>query len=243
MKMTLFYFQEQSSMSGSGSDQSGSGEALASSPLSRTNSMPNLQQMPKTNISPLTAPKTVEICKGPPKPPRDPSRLSMLDIHKNNLGSSTSSLPSKVEPDFIWKAPPPPFVSKNRRNTIQNGFDIEKAKNLEEIKQILSNGMSLLDQTKRWYSDQLANLSDEFNTHQVQDVNNCLANFLQMPNTADYSMELQRRIDRLQDQNRMLTAEITRQSNRVTALEQDKRSLIKQLFQSSSTNSNTSTLR
>ena len=58
--------------------------------------------------------------------------------------------------------------------------------------------------------------------------------------------ELIRRIDRLQEQNRMLTCEVSRQSNRVTALEHDKRSLIKQLFQHSSSNSlnsNASTLR
>ena len=57
---------------------------------------------------------------------------------------------------------------------------------------------------------------------------------------------MQRRIERLQKQNRMLTREIIRQGNRVTALEQDKRSLIKKLFQQTSSNSigsNASTLR
>ena len=57
---------------------------------------------------------------------------------------------------------------------------------------------------------------------------------------------MQRRIERLQEQNRMLTREISPQGNRVTALEQDKRSLIKQLFQQTSSNSigsNVSTLR
>ena len=60
------------------------------------------------------------------------------------------------------------------------------------------------------------------------------------------NVELIRRIERLQQQNRLLTKEVSRQSNRVTALERDKRTLIKQLFQSSSTNSlnsNASTLR
>ena len=42
---------------------------------------------------------------------------------------------------------------------------------------------------------------------------------------------MQRRIERLQEQNRMLTGEISRQGNRVTALEQDKHSLIEQLPQ------------
>lgn len=55
--------------------------------------------------------------------------------------------------------------------------------------------------------------------------------------------ELVKRIERLQEQNRMLTDEVSRQSTRVTALEQDKRSLIKQLFQqSSSTNANANSI-
>ena len=38
--------------------------------------------------------------------------------------------------------------------------------------------------------------------------------------------ELLRRIERLQEQNRMLTDEVGRQSNRLTGLEHDKRSLV-----------------
>ena len=74
-------------------------------------------------------------------------------------------------------------------------------------------------------------------------------NIPQDPISAAAQHELLRRIERLQEQNRMLTNEVGRQSNRVTALEHDKRSLIKQLFQQSSTNSissstsNASTLR
>ena len=66
------------------------------------------------------------------------------------------------------------------------------------------------------------------------------------PRNETASTELVRRIDRLQEQNRLLTAEVSRQSKIVTFLEHDKRTLIKQLFQSSSTNSlnsNASTLR
>ncbi len=44
------------------------------------------------------------------------------------------------------------------------------------------------------------------------------------------SFEMARRIERLKEQNRMLTEEISHQSHRVTVLEQDKRALIKQLF-------------
>ena len=67
--------------------------------------------------------------------------------------------------------------------------------------------------------------------------------------TSTSQHELLRRIERLQEQNRLLTDEVSRQSNKVTGLEHDKQTLIKQLFQQSSTTSisssasNASTLR
>ena len=118
-------------------------------------------------------------------------------------------------------------------------------------------------------SEMTTNLSLNCNINMVQDLNLRLNHLLQLPqqqNTAtdakqpqfdgkrhqavlsrqESNFEMQRRIERLQEQNRMLTGEISRQGNRVTALEQDKRSLIKQLFQQTSSNSigsNASTLR
>ena len=117
-------------------------------------------------------------------------------------------------------------------------------------------------------SEMTTNLSLNCNINMVQDLNLRLNHLLQLPlqqQTADTkqpqfdrksqqpilsrqesNFEMQRRIERLQKQNRMLTREIIRQGNRVTALEQDKRSLIKQLFQQTSSNSigsNASTLR
>ena len=117
-------------------------------------------------------------------------------------------------------------------------------------------------------SEMSSNLSLNCNINMVQDLNLRLNHLLQLPlqqqNTdtkqpqfdrksqqpvlsrQESNFEMQRRIERLQEQNRMLTREISRQGNRVTALEQDKRSLIKQLFQqtsSSSIGSNASTLR
>ena len=102
-------------------------------------------------------------------------------------------------------------------------------------------------------SEMATNLSLNCNINMVQDLNLRLNHLLQLPlqqqNTdtkqpqfdrksqqpvlsrQESNFEMQRRIERLQEQNRMLTREISRQGNRVTALEQDKRSLIKQLFQ------------
>ena len=45
---------------------------------------------------------------------------------------------------------------------------------------------------------------------------------------------MERQIQRLKDQNRMLTEEVGRKSNHITNLEQEKSALIKQLFQARS---------
>lgn len=235
--------------------------------------------------------KKEEAVQGPPKPPRDPNRLSMLDIHSRDIaGGSTSSLPAAIikqsknaEPEFIWKPPPPPFVSKhyqrsekhftNRRHTLQGGIDLDKvskAENLEDKKKTLAQGLVLLDKGRQWFEAQLERVENmlnneeereitKFNMNSVHDLNSRLSNLLQNSSLDEepsgnnakpannQNFELLRRIERLQEQNRMLTSEISRQSNRVTALEHDKRSLIKQLFQqapsSLSCQSNASTLR
>ena len=74
---------------------------------------------------------TSQATQGPPKPPRDPSRVSSLDIRRNlpttfamkNVAGSTTSLPAFVrsrtltnsitpkDTEFIWKAPPAPFLN------------------------------------------------------------------------------------------------------------------------------------
>ena len=66
---------------------------------------------------------TSQATQGPPKPPRDPSRVSSLDIRRNlpttfamkNVAGSTTSLPAFVHSRTltIWKAPPAPFVSQS----------------------------------------------------------------------------------------------------------------------------------
>ena len=76
---------------------------------------------------------TSQATQEPPKPPRDPSRVSSLDIRRNlpttfamkNVAGSTTSLPAFVhsrtltnsitpkDTEFIWKAPPAPFVSQS----------------------------------------------------------------------------------------------------------------------------------
>ena len=69
---------------------------------------------------------TSQATQGPPKPPRDPSRVSLPTFAMKNVAAgSTTSLPAFVhsrtltnsitpkDTEFIWKAPPAPFVSQS----------------------------------------------------------------------------------------------------------------------------------
>jgi len=243
---------------------------------------------------------TSQAPQGPPKPPRDPNRVSSVDIRRNvptfamrNVAGSTTSLPAFVhsrtltsstpkDTEFIWKAPPAPFVSQNnlyenppaagpysnsRRSTITQASttdELSSLKYLESLKSCLEDTIPLVERTTDWCKSRLIDLTNllnhdadlkmpiNINMKQLKELNSRMNTIMQtpsidpLPKDEMINHELMRRIDRLQEQNRMLTTEVGRQSNRVTALEQDKRSLIKQLFQHSSTNSlnsNASTLR
>jgi len=296
-------------------------DAIASS-ISRTSSMPNLLDSSESDgekkdgdhkmklTSPSPAPSepcfslkstTSQATQGPPKPPRDPSRVSSLDIRRNlpttfamkNVAGSTTSLPAFVhsrtltnsitpkDTEFIWKAPPAPFVSQSnlyenpsavpysnsRRTAISQAptDELSSLKYLEGLKTCLEETIPLVERTADWCKSRLINLTNllnhdadlkmpiNINIKQLKELNSRMNTIMQTPSIEPLpkdeviNHELMRRIDRLQEQNRMLTTEVGRQSNRVTALEQDKRSLIKQLFQHSSSsnslNSNASTLR
>lgn len=147
------------------------GSLESSSPLSRTNSLPNLQGVPGSLASssailirePSPTPsdpgginpnRLSLLPQPPPKPPRDPNRVSSCDLFKKGeFSGSTASLPAAVniqplsctkapEPEFIWKAPPSPYISQpnlheskkgskkyqesssqSRRHTLQGGVD------------------------------------------------------------------------------------------------------------------------
>ncbi len=142
---------------------------------------------------------------------------------------------------------------------------MKKSESLDRIQKLLSKGFILLEQTRERYKSQLEAVERHLESQNdepessacavegIEDLNDRLSNFLcghSNSNGPDNrsnnsNPELLKRIERLQEQNRMLTAEISRQSNRVTALEHDKRSLIKQLFQHTSSQSSnaSSTLR
>ena len=88
---------------------------------------------------------------GPPKPPRDPNRITSSNLPKmsedslitsRNIAGSTSSLPAAmnarsqndiVAPQFIWKPPPPPFISQSHFDLVKRGN-----KNNEMVSKFLS---------------------------------------------------------------------------------------------------------
>lgn len=327
-------------------EESGCGEAMmALSPLSRTNSLPILpgnsptnsdevasycggkeaeaEEEAANNKAPSPAPSEPwggernYTLVGPPKPPRDPKRMS--GVFKGLVGRamSTNSLPASISnvnfgqhvprqseaPLFIWKAPPPPFVSLQantnepdnvvrrsgrrkaeyhhaRRHTLQGGVDVAMMRRLnhwEEEKSMLEQGLQTINRAKDWYQSRLDEVNQRlrltgdpttaisaveanqerliFELCSLRELNqrlNCLVSSgkpgvfpahinLEMESSNNNSngpmAQLERRIERLQDQNKQLTQEVGRQSNRVTALEQEKRTLIRQLFQQSSASS------
>jgi hypothetical protein len=84
-----------------------------------------------------------------------------------------------------------------------------------------------------------------FELRNVRDLNQRLGHLAKRPTAhpdnsspdqlrSDDDPSSERRISRLQDQNRMLTEEVGRKSQLITALEEEKRALIRQLFQQSS---------
>ena len=73
------------------------------------------------------------------------------------------------------------------------------------------------------------NVENQFNsgfpTHMNLELNKSVSQ-----NTQHQNLLLERQVQRLKEQNRQLTQEVGQKSNRVTALEQEKRTVIKQLF-------------
>ena len=145
--------------------------------------MPNLQDVV---VEEQKAPFYKQHSQGPPKPPRDPTRLSST----SNLTASTSSLPvsknddapaTAVVPDFIWKAPPcrpfaPPATCKMdkrsnsaasiRRHTLQGGLrsNYDKVKMMESLgqsKKALEEGIRCIEQVDQWYKNQLDTIEDQ----------------------------------------------------------------------------------
>uniref|UniRef100_A0A3Q3A8L7 Suppressor APC domain containing 2 n=1 Tax=Kryptolebias marmoratus TaxID=37003 RepID=A0A3Q3A8L7_KRYMA len=162
---------------------------------------------------------------------------------------------------------------EQRRHTISNGVDYEMLKQMKELEQekdSLLAGLEVVERARDWYQGQIHNVTEKQrqvgqSSHctvrsnqsrmnvlipKLQDVNRSLNDLISCPGMVMLSTNSQppapappQAIQRLKDQNRLLTQEVTEKSERIAQLEQEKSALIKQLFEARSRSAqDTSTL-
>ncbi|CAH0390784.1 unnamed protein product [Bemisia tabaci] len=143
-----------------------------------------------------------------------------------------------------------------RRHTLQNGIDYNMLKRMKQIEQerdVLMQGLRAVEQARDWYLKQIVAVQEkmkylgreqwseaqqeriELQTARVLEVNRHLAALtdgsglpihmnLAYPATPHL-------LNRLKHQNNLLNEEVTQKSERITLLEREKASLIRELFQ------------
>uniref|UniRef100_A0A667Y796 Suppressor APC domain containing 2 n=1 Tax=Myripristis murdjan TaxID=586833 RepID=A0A667Y796_9TELE len=136
---------------------------------------------------------------------------------------------------------------------------LKQMKELEQEKDSLLTGLEVVERAREWYQGQIHNVTERQrqvgqSTHctvkatqsrmnvllpKLQEVNRCLNDLISCTGmTTALSTSSQplapappQAVQRLKDQNRLLTQEVTEKSERITQLEQEKSALIKQLFE------------
>lgn len=146
-----------------------------------------------------------------------------------------------------------------RRHTLQNGIDynmLKKMKQIELEKDVLMQGLEAVDRARDWYLKQIASVQEKMNNlgrtghseqwseaqgervelqrARVLEVNRHLATLtdpgLPLHMNLAVSPHSSSLIARLRQQNHLLTQEVNKKSERITALEREKASLIRELF-------------
>ncbi|XP_077986620.1 suppressor APC domain-containing protein 2-like [Glandiceps talaboti] len=162
-----------------------------------------------------------------------------------------------------------------RRHTVGNGIDynmLKRMKELEQEKDILLQGLEMVDRAREWYHKHIVSIQDrqkyfnrsqthndlppesyaermKFQKARIFETNRQLTallessekNFLTHMNLA---MEVHVGMDpardamtkALKEQNRMLTQEVSKKSEKVTQLEREKQALIRELFEARAKN-------
>ncbi|XP_046695715.1 suppressor APC domain-containing protein 2 isoform X2 [Silurus meridionalis] len=138
---------------------------------------------------------------------------------------------------------------------------LKQMKELEQEKDSLLSGLDVVERAREWYQSQIHNVNErqrligqsghltDFLTEsnqcrlnvllpKLQEVNRCLSELISCSGmTSIVSPSVPpvpappQAIQRLKDQNHLLTKEVTEKSERITQLEQEKSALIKQLFE------------
>ncbi|CAL8276915.1 unnamed protein product [Merluccius merluccius] len=114
---------------------------------------------------------------------------------------------------------------------------LKQMKELEQEKDSLLVGLELVERARDWYQAQIHNVTER--QRQVGQSHHCTNPFpppgvqstAQSPSSQAPLPAPPQAIQRLKDQNRLLTQEVTEKSDRITQLEQEKSALIKQLFE------------
>ncbi|XP_073412139.1 suppressor APC domain-containing protein 2 [Dendrobates tinctorius] len=157
---------------------------------------------------------------------------------------------------------------EHRRHTITNGVDysvLKRMKEMEHEKDLLLQGLELVDRAREWYLQQIHNVqeqqrnlgkTDPFSEAplnqllpKLKDVNRCLSELVtpckatvhctsssSSAAPAPHVPGHQQAVNMLKEQNRLLTKEVSDKSERITQLEQEKSALIKQLFEARARN-------
>ncbi|KAK3586381.1 hypothetical protein CHS0354_000907 [Potamilus streckersoni] len=158
----------------------------------------------------------------------------------------------------------------SRRHTLSSGVDynmLKRMKQLEQEKDLLLQGLEVVERTRDWYHRQILVVSEKqkalgrtsysdynleanqermnFQRARIMDVNQHLCTLVEstekgfpihmnlaIQTTPTYSDEATIRM--LKDQNKQLTEEVSHKNDRITQLEQEKGSLIRELFDSKS---------
>ncbi|KAL3871464.1 hypothetical protein ACJMK2_039460 [Sinanodonta woodiana] len=158
----------------------------------------------------------------------------------------------------------------SRRHTLSSGVDynmLKRMKQLEHEKDLLLQGLEVVERTRDWYHRQILVVSEKqkalgrasysdynleanqermnFQRARIMNVNQHLCTLIEstekgfpihmnlaIQTTPTYSDEATIRM--LKDQNKQLTEEVSHKNDRITQLEQEKGSLIRELFDSKS---------
>lgn len=266
----------------------------AASAINRAASLPNLSAVDgtssalslhpppissSTQVPPSPVPSEPCLGMGPPKPPRDPLRMSARDLGSRcadhgMFASQSHAQLQREGPQYSSGRRVKRRDSHLRRHTLQGGVDFSMMKRLkhwEFEKSSLESGIKAIEKAREVYEGRLREVTDRlkfgqvpgspsvnsevaeertmFELRSIHELNQRLdslsaRNFpahmnlevavhAQMPPPSDMEV-MARQIQRLKEQNRMLTEEVGRKCNGITNLEQEKSVLIRQLFQARS---------
>ncbi|XP_034775110.2 suppressor APC domain-containing protein 2 isoform X1 [Acipenser ruthenus] len=122
---------------------------------------------------------------------------------------------------------------------------LKRLKGLEQEKDCLCNGLSVLDRARFWYCQQIADLKerqqcistedtddivgDFFLKSRIQEVNHCLEDLMSDSVSHKQPDCHQQVFNFLKEQNRLLRQEVNEKSQRISHLEGERRDLLKQL--------------